>query len=492
MNSEKIVSINPATKEVIGSVQVNTIESLDTVFKQARTGADEWSRLRLTQRARKIRLVRKNLVAHLDELSALIAAETGKTHWDGFLEVFTTVEHMRHVGRRGPEYLRTELRSSGLLINKKCYVNYNPHGVVGVISPWNYPLILTASPVIEALMAGNAVVLKPSEFTPLTCQLMTNLFHEAGIPDNVLQTIYGYGDIGAELVKNSQTDMICFTGSVEVGKKIASACADNLKPVVLELGGKDPMIVLEDANLKRAAGAAVWGGFSNCGQTCISVERIYVVENVADEFINLVKTMTDSLTTGHDKDLDDIGALVNKQQQEKVLGQIKEAMVSGAKTFSGGEDLSTLGGYFIKPVVLEVHDDQSDIMQKETFGPEICIMRVKNEEEAIERANSTGYGLSASVFTKKKKHGQLIARKIRSGSVCVNDVITNYIIPDLPFGGVGISGIGRVHGQEGLRSFSQVQAVLVDRFGMKKEPWWYPLNQFIQSIFRGFTKLFYG
>jgi len=228
------------------------------------------------------------------------------------------------------------------------------------------------------------------------------------------------------------------------------------------------MIVLEDANLKRAAGAAVWGGFSNCGQTCISVERIYVVENVADEFINLVKTMTDSLTTGHDKDLDDIGALVNKQQQEKVLGQIKEAMVSGAKTFSGGEDLSTLGGYFIKPVVLEVHDDQSDIMQKETFGPEICIMRVKNEEEAIERANSTGYGLSASVFTKKKKHGQLIARKIRSGSVCVNDVITNYIIPDLPFGGVGISGIGRVHGQEGLRSFSQVQAVLVDRFGMKK------------------------
>ncbi|MFQ6677742.1 MAG: aldehyde dehydrogenase family protein [Fidelibacterota bacterium] len=492
MKDRKIISINPATKEPIGSVQITSRENLETAFDRAKEGALEWASLRLTQRARKIRLVRKMLVAHMDELSKLVAAETGKTHWDGFLEVFTTVEHMRHVGRHGPEYLRTEMRSSGLLINKKCYVNYVPHGVVGVISPWNYPLILTAAPVVEALMAGNAVVLKPSEFTPLTCELMTNLFLDAGIPENVLQTVYGLGDIGAELVNSPKTDMICFTGSVDIGKKIAVACSKHLKPVVLELGGKDPMIVLEDANLERAAGAAVWGGFSNCGQTCISVERIYVVDKVADEFIQLVKTKTESLATGPDKDIDDIGALVNNRQQEKVLGQIKKAVASGAEVFSGGEDLSALGGYFIKPAVLEVHDDRSGIMTKETFGPEICIMRVKNEAEAIEKANSTGYGLSASIFTKKKKRGQIIAKKIRAGSVCVNDVITNYIIPDLPFGGMGISGIGRVHGPEGLKTFSQVQSVLLDRFGMKKEPWWYPLNKTIQSVFRGFTKLFYG
>lgn len=488
----EILSINPATKEPIGSVQTTSLESLDTTFDRAKEGAKEWAGLRLTQRSRKIRLVRKMLVAHMDELSKLIAAEAGKTNWDGFLEVFTTVEHMRHVSRHGPQHLRTEIRSPGILLNKKCYVNYVPHGVVGVISPWNYPLILTAAPVVEALMAGNAVVLKPSELTPLTGKLMTELFHEAGIPENVLQTVYGYGEIGAAIVDSSKTDMICFTGSVEVGRKIGVACAEKLKPVVLELGGKDPMIILEDANLERAAGAAVWGGFSNCGQTCISTERIYVAEKVADEFIELVKAKTEELSTGPDKVEGEIGALVSEIQHEKVMAHINQAVESGADVVSGGEDLSELGGYFIKPTVLEVKGDQTDIMQKETFGPEICIMRVKDENEAVEKANATGYGLSASVFTKNKKHGQKIARQIRAGSVCINDVMTNYITADLPFGGVGISGIGRVHGPEGLKSFCQTQAILVDRFGLKKEPWWYPMNKKIQSVFRGFTKVFYG
>ncbi|HDY75426.1 MAG TPA: aldehyde dehydrogenase family protein [Candidatus Marinimicrobia bacterium] len=488
----EIISINPATKETIGSVQTTSLEFIETVFDRAKEGAAEWANLRLTQRSRKIRLVRKMLVAHMDELSKLIAAETGKTNWDGFLEVFTTVEHMRHVSKHGPQYLRTEIRSPGILQNKKCYVNYVPHGVAGVISPWNYPLILTAAPVIEALMAGNAVVLKPSELTPLTGKLMTELFHEAGIPENVLQTVYGYGEIGAAIVDSPKTDMICFTGSVEVGRKIAVACAEKLKPVILELGGKDPMIILEDANLQRAAGAAVWGGFSNCGQTCISTERVYVVEKIADEFIELVKTKTEALYTGPDKVDGEIGALVSESQHEIVMAHINQAVESGADVVSGGESLSALGGYFIKPTVLEVQVDNTDIMQKETFGPEICIMRVKDEVDAVEKANSSGYGLSASVFTKNKKRGQKIARQIRAGSVCVNDVITNYITADLPFGGVGISGIGRVHGAEGLKSFCQTQAVLVDRFGLKKEPWWYPVNKKLQSFFRVFTRVFYG
>jgi succinate-semialdehyde dehydrogenase/glutarate-semialdehyde dehydrogenase len=363
---------------------------------------------------------------------------------------------------------------------------------VGVVSPWNYPLILTAAPVVEALMAGNAVILKPSEFTPLTGQCMVELFHDGGIPEDILQVVQGFGDLGAAIVDSPKTDMICFTGSVEIGRKIAVACAEKLKPVVLELGGKDPMIILEDANLERAANAAVWGGFSNCGQTCISAERIYVVENIADQFIERVKQKTELLSAGPDKITNDIGALVNARQQEKVLAHIKEAVASGAGVISGGDDLSSMGGYFIKPTVLEVFNDNSDIMSKETFGPEISIMRVKDENEAIEKANNTGYGLSASVFTKKKKRGQRIARQIRAGSVCVNDIMTNYISADLPFGGVGISGIGRVHGPEGLKSFSQTQAVLVDRFGFKKEPWWYPISTGTKKLFHTVTRWFYG
>lgn len=492
MQTQEIISYNPATKETIGSVTPDSVQSLEIVFEKARLAKESWAGMRLSQRARLLRIVRKNLVKHMDELSELVAAETGKTHWEGFLEVFTTCEHLRHVARHGPEYIRTEIRSAGIFQNKKCYVNYVPHGVAGIICPWNYPLILTATPVVEALMAGNVVVLKPSELTPLTGQRMADIFHDAGIPENVLQIAQGRGDVGQEIVNSPHTDMVCFTGSVEVGRKIAVACAEQLKPVVLELGGKDPMVVLEDANLERAAGAAVWGGFSNCGQTCISAERIYVVEGVADRFIELVKEKTDELNTGPDKAHGDIGALVNEQQQEKVMNHIKEAVANGADVLSGGDDLSSMGGYFIKPTVLEVFDDNSDIMSKETFGPEICIVRVKDEEEAIEKANASLYGLSASVFTKKKKRGQRVAQKIRAGSVCVNDIMTNYITADLPFGGVGISGLGRVHGPEGLRSFSQTQAVLIDRFGLKKEPWWYPMGEATKKLFRTATRWLYG
>ena len=252
------------------------------------------------------------------------------------------------------------------------------------------------------------------------------------------------------------------------------------------------MIVLEDANLERAAGAAVWGGFSNCGQTCISTERVYVVEDVADKFISLVKKKTEELNIDPDKTAGDIGALIDEQQQKKVLTHINEAVINGAKILSGGDDLSELGGYFIKPTILEVVDDNSDIMKKETFGPEIRIMRVKDEDDAIEKANSSGYGLSASIFTKRGKRGRALARQITSGSVCVNDVMTNYITTDIPFGGVGLSGIGRVHGPEGLRSFCQTQSVLVDRFGLNKEPWWFPISKGTKKLFKTFTKIIYG
>lgn len=489
---QEIVSINPATRQEIGSIPITPPEKIDEMFENARESQPQWASLSAQERGQKITAARRRLVQEMDVIGRLLAEETGKTNWEGFLEVFCTVEHMKYMTKKGPKALAKQSRSMGIFAHKKGFVQYIPHGVVGIISPWNYPLILTAGPVVEALMAGNAVILKPSELTPLTGQFIHRIFVESGIPESVLQAAYGFGATGQAIVESPKTDMICFTGSVEIGRKIAVACANRLKPVILELGGKDPMVVLNDANLERAASAAVWGGFANCGQTCTSVERVYVVDSVADTFINHLHDLTADLNTGPDKERDDIGALINERQHQKVLNHLREAVDKRADISIGGADRQNLGGYFIAPTIIENVDHNMDIMSRETFGPEIAVMRVKDEAEAVQMANATGYGLSASVFTRNKTRGKQIAKQLRAGSVCVNDVQTNYLAADLPFGGMGISGIGRVHGVEGLRSFSQTQAVLIDRTGFKKEAWWFPISDKTKSFFRWFTRFWYG
>ncbi|MFQ6613658.1 MAG: aldehyde dehydrogenase family protein, partial [Fidelibacterota bacterium] len=287
-----IQSFNPATKQLLGEVPVTSAEKLDTGIARARAAQAEWGATSLKTRAEILASVRKAIARQGKSLARLIAAETGKTEWEGWIEVLQTVEHFRAVTAIGPTVLKRERRSAGILKTKRAFVNYLSFGVAGIISPWNYPLILTVGPIAEALMAGNVVVVKPSEWTPLVGQALENLFAESRLPSGLVEFVYGYSSVGSQIVDSPDVDLICFTGSVSVGRKIARRCGELLKPVILELGGNDPLIVLEDANLERAAAAAVWGGFTNAGQTCISVERVIVVESVAEKFIELLKEKT--------------------------------------------------------------------------------------------------------------------------------------------------------------------------------------------------------
>jgi len=486
----RIQSLNPATRELLGEVAVTTPEALKTAIARAKSSQLEWGATSLKTRAEILVSLRKAMAREGKSLARLIANETGKTEWEGWIEVLQTMEHFRTVTASGPNVLKTERRSAGILKTKRAFVNYLPHGVAGIISPWNYPLILTVGPIVEALMAGNGVVVKPSEWTPLVGKAIEKLFAESRLPTGLTNFIYGFSEVGSGIVDSPDIDLICFTGSVPVGRKIAERCGQLLKPVILELGGNDPLIVLEDAYLERAANAAVWGGFTNAGQTCISVERVIVVESVADEFIQLLKKKTARLRVGTHKKKNDVGAIINERQRDLILKQIQDA---GDQPLIGGKNLEAdLGGWFIEPCVLEVDAMDATVVNTETFGPVITVIRVKDEEEALAKANGTEYGLNASVFTRDLARGRRLARRIRSGSVCINDVLSNYLCTHLPFGGMGISGIGRVHGPEGLKSFSQIQAVCEDRFSMKKELWWYPVSRKTQALFRFFIRRFYG
>ncbi len=490
-NPDLITSYNPATKKPISTIAKTDINDLETILEKANIAQKDWSKKTLKYRSKLIIRVRKEIVKNIDDINELLAQETGKTNTEAFNEIFPTLEHLKFISKNGPKYLKIEKRKPGIIKTKRGYINYIPYGTIGIITPWNFPFFLSSLPIAESLLAGNAVIYKPSELTPLIGIKIHEIFLKAGIPDDLFQIAIGDGNIGASIVRNPKTNMINFIGSVEVGKEIATVCGKMLKPVLLELGGKDPMIVLEDANLERAANAAIWGGMTNCGQICISVERVYVVDSVADEFIELIKKKIKHIKFGPNKDQNDIGSLVDDRQHAIVLNHINNAKNKGADISIGGEDREDLGGYFIAPTVIENVNHDMKIMQSETFGPEISIMRVKDEKEAINMANDTTYGLSASVFSRNKKRARKIAKQIQAGSVCINDVMASLVFPSLPFGGMKNSGIGRQYGIEGIRSFSQIQAVCEDRLGMRKELWWYPMNEKVQKLFRKFVKIYY-
>ena len=490
--TDTIISTNPLTQTPVGTVYKTDPSTLDKILKGSVSAQKKWRQLRVKERAYILKQVRKQLVKKSDQLIALISEETGKPLWDSFIEVMTAAEHLKYMCSNAPLVLSQEKRSPGIFIHKRAYVRYFPHGTAGIISPWNYPLILTASPVVEALLSGNTVVLKPSELTPLTGNKIRQIFIDGGIPKEVFQVIHGFGDTGAALVDSPMTDIICFTGSVKVGRVIAEACGKQLKPSILELGGSDPMIVLEDADLDRSISAAVWGGFSNCGQTCISVERIYVMDSIADLFIKGLKKQTRSLTQSYNPERAEIGGMINNNQKQAVKSFLDEARSEGITFHLDDKKTTEDSSCFLPPTIIEIDSSSSSLMQSEIFGPVITVTRVQSEKEAINKANDTGFGLSASVFSKNLRKARRVAGQIRAGSVCINDINSNYICASLPFGGVGVSGIGRVHGPEGLKAFSQVQAICEDRFGLKKELWWFPVADVTKKGFKKIFKFWYG
>ena len=372
----------------------------------------------------------------------------------------------------------TKLKSGRLL--------HEPYGVVGIISPWNYPFAIPATETLAALVAGNAVVLKPSEFTSLTALELESLLRNAGLPEDVFQVVVGGGATGGALV-HSQIDKLVFTGSVATGKRIAGAAAERLLPVVLELGGKDPMLVLDDADVDVASSAAVWGAFMNAGQTCLSVERCYVHRSLYNSFLKACVEKTRALHVGSGLDPEtDLGPMIHERQLRIVESHVEDAGARGARVLAGGSRLQQLGANFYAPTVLADVTHEMRIMREETFGPVLPVMAFDTDEQAVNLANDSEYGLAASIWTRNQQRGERLARHIQAGAVMVNDVVSCYGISEAPHGGVKSSGLGRAHGRFGLEEMVRLKYVDTDRMPGMKKVWWYGYGASFARQMEGF------
>jgi len=477
--------LNPITNNAIETIKVSDITLIDKIINDAKTDI-RWSDLSLNKRCYYINKFRKQLVKNKDILHKTLKDETGKTDFDILIEIFTSLEHLKEITKIAKKALKTSSRSSGLMKVKKAYVKYEPLGVAGVISPWNYPLATPITSVVEALLAGNKVVLKPSEHTPLTSILVKKIWDEQIGFNKSFQILIGGGEVGSYLVESRNIDIICFTGSTAVGKIIASQCAKTLKPNILELGGKDPMIILKDANLNRSVESALFGGMSNAGQTCISTEEVFIEDPIYDRFVDKISKRIKTLKSGKDKS-SDLGSMIMPENTSKVNRHIDEARKS-CRIIQGGVEDNTM---FIPPTLVLEPDEDLPIVNEETFGPVISLRSFSNEDELLEKIHKTGYGLSASIFGKDTTRIHSIIKSIKTGNISINDVLTHYGIASIPFGGEGLSGVGRMHGKEGLRSLCRIKSVVENRFNFINEMWWFGRSNKIEALLNKAIKLLY-
>jgi acyl-CoA reductase-like NAD-dependent aldehyde dehydrogenase len=474
---ETIGVLDPATGETIATVSVDSPEQVAATVARVRANQADWEAMGIEGRYHWLGKLRDWILDNQDRVLDTMQRETGKVRADATNEPTYLADVINFYGTRAADFIGEESvrPHSPLLASKKLRVQYRPHPVVGIISPWNFPLILSLGDAIPALQAGAAVVIKPSEFTPLgIAEVVEAWKHELGAPD-VFDVVQGIGETGGALVDN--VDFVQFTGSDRTGRKVMARAAETLTPVSLELGGKDPMIVLADADLDRAANAAAWGGMFNSGQVCISVERIYVEEPAYDQFVSKLAAEVGKLRQGVDsaRDPKDVGAMTSPNQIGIVEDQVDDALASGARALTGGKRVAGPGDYF-EPTVLVDVDHSMKVMRDETFGPVVGVMKVRDEEEAVRLANDTRYGLSGSVFGEKDR-AERVARRVECGAVNVNDVLINYFASDVPMGGWKESGIGYRHGGPGIRKFCRTESLVITRFAGKREPTWYPYTR---------------
>ena len=463
---------DPARGSLVGTVARQSAQEVAAAVARARAAQPAWAALPVRARSRLLRAARRRFVGARAEILDLLARETGKTRFDATGEAIAVCLDVRAVCRHARRALAPRTVTRGVPFGKRRLVLHKPHGVVGVVGPWNAPLTLSLGDALYALAAGNAVVVKPSEVTPLAVSRAVRALAEA-LPADVLQVVTGDGAAGEALV--DEVDMVALTGSPQTGRRVMERAARRLTPVLLELGGKDPMIVLEDANLERAANAAVWGGFFMAGQVCMSVERVFVVESIADEFERLVVEKTAALRVGPNDRETDVGPLTTAAQLAIVERQVADALASGAVAATGGARRSDLGELFYSPTVLTGVAPGMQVMRDETFGPVLPVCRVRDEEEALALANRSPFGLNASIWTADLARGVRLARRIESGCVCINDCILNAGDPELPFGGVKQSGLGTRHGGiDGIRAFTRPCAVRIDAGRRPRDPAWFP------------------
>jgi len=491
--TREIVSHDPSTGEEIGRTPLLDVDDVAAAVNRARAAQPAWAKLSYRERARFILRAREIVLAQLEEIAKLISRETGKPAAEAIsMEIVPTLDLMHYFAKHTAQLLGRRRIDIGQynLMARSSYIVYKPLGVVGIISPWNFPWATPLDEVVMALMAGNAVVVKPSELTPLTALKIASVFKQAQLPDGLLEVITGDGSTGAALVE-AGVNKIMFTGSVNTGKRVAEAAAKHLTPVVLELGGKDPMIVLEDADLENAARAAIWGAFCNSGQACASIERCYVQESVAEKFIDLVVKETRLLK--QDKastDAIDVGAMTNERQLKIVEDHVGDAIARGAKVRTGGHRLNDSSGWFHQPTIMTGVDHTMKLMREETFGPVLPIMTFKTDDEAIRLANDSIYGLTASVFTRDTSRGRRIAEQIDAGTVMINEVVYTHAVAQTPWGGVKQSGYGRTHGRLGLLEMVSAQHIHVNGMPRIADVWWFPYTKQAGELFRGFARRF--
>ena len=484
---------SPATGEVIATVPMLGADEVARLAERARAAQPGWEALGFDGRGEVLRRVQNWIGRNSERVIETIVAETGKTYEDAqLIDLVYSANACGFWAKRAPRYLAPErVRSTNpLVLGKKLRVTYHPVGVVGVIGPWNNPLTNSFGDCLPALAAGNAVILKPSEQTPLTSLLMEGALRECGAPEGVFQVATGTGETGAAVV--DEADFVMFTGSAATGRKVMERAARTLTPVSLELGGNDPMIVLADAPIERAANCAVFWGLGNGGQTCISTERIYVEEPVYDEFVRVVSDKVSALRQGPPQGPGsvEVGAVTFPPQLEIVETHVRDAIERGARVATGGRPADLPHGRFYAPTVLVDADHGMKCMTEETFGPVLPIMKVPDADEAVRLANDSPYGLSASVFTSPAR-GERIAARLEAGAICVNDAQINYTALELPMGGWKQSGFGVRHGPDGIRKFTKQKSVLVTRIGPKREPQMFPYKAGATRLLgRGFKFMF--
>ncbi len=485
----EIISYNPATGEELGRVENTSAENVRIAVENSREVFQTWRNTSFATRRRFVMKAREIILEELDEIALLISNESGKPIAEALsMEIAPVLDLMQYFAKKAEKLLKPRKINIGLygLLGRISKIVYQPLGVVGIIPAWNYPFSIPLGEIVMSLMAGNTVVLKPSELTPLIGLKIGEIFEKAGLPENVVQIVTGAGETGAALVE-SAPDKIMFTGSVATGKRIAAAAAVNLTSVVLELGGKDPMIVFADANLELAAGAAVWGAFCNSGQSCSSVERLYVEESAAEELTRLIVEKTKELQQGAgDVKSTDIGAMSSQKQIEIVKDHVKSFEKDGAKILIGGKSKNL----FYEPTVISGADNSMRAMREETFGPTLPIATFQTEEEAVKLANDSEFGLTASVWTRNLAKGRRVAERIEAGTVCVNEVLYTHGIGQTPWGGFKNSGNGRTHGIEGLMELVQPQHIHVNKLAILPNAWWMPYGAEAIETFKGFAKYF--
>ena len=475
MNLASVTVRNPGTQAIIAELPVASYSDVAAAVARARRAQAAWQKTDFSERAKILYRLRDLLLDGGDKLAEILTAETGRPRAEVYgNELFYLCDAIGVWAKKSGRYLRPEkIRPHFPLMKaKKVILTYQPRGVVGIISPWNFPLVMTLGEALPALMAGNAVVIKPSELTPLSAIYGAEIALKAGFPENLVQVVVGYGSAGEALV--DCVDMVAFTGSVETGKRVMRRAAERLIPVSLELGGKDPMIVLKDADLDRAAAACVWGALMNCGQTCTSIERVYVEAPVYQAFVDRIVSRVRAIRQGASEDEVDVGCMTSEAKLEKVAAQVDDAVARGARALTGGRRNANLSGYYYEPTVLVDVDHSMSVMTEETFGPIIPIVRVGDGDEALRLANDSRYGLSASIFSSDPARARHLAEAMESGSICINDSLMNFLVVEAPMGGLKDSGFGYRHGAEGIRKYCRQKTILIDRFGLKEEFHWYP------------------